>query len=281
MGIGDWFKSKNGKPGRPGPASETLSDEMRAKVQAFMDAAKSGALNVPGDVHDKTGWDNYWRKQWEVGAFEQGFADMMASDAELIPLLDRRNVKKVLCVGVGFSQEALALALHGFDVTALDISELPVRRIHTVVLSGPIRLLPGFEIREDHTMVLPELADSESLPMIHRSPDRPPRGGGSLLAVIGDLTDDGVCPGPFDALIERRTVQLFPAAERDAALDKLAERLAPRALFVSQEHRGAWGQGEAMEHFASKWIAQSGFTADNRPEGADLERQAWLWYTSG
>lgn len=276
MGIGDWFKSKTGNA-----APKPLSDEMRATLQAYVEAMESGALQIPDDMHDKTAWDNYWRKQWEVGAIDQGFNDAMASDKDLIPLLDRRSVKTVLCVGIGFSKEALSLALHGFDVTALDLSELPWVAIHTDVLSGAIRHLPGFRIRDDHTMVLPELADAELLPKIHRSPDRPPRGGGALRCVVGDLTDLAVCPGPFDAVIERRTVQLFPPAERHAALDALVSRLASRALFVSHQHRGAWRPGESREHFASDWVAQSGFTVDMRPQGSDIERQAWLWYSTG
>ena len=103
---------------------------------------------------------------------------------------------------------------------------------------------------------------------------------GSLSYVTGDLSDPAVCPGPFDVVIERRTVQLFPAGERDAAMDRLAARVGSKALLISHQHKGAWKPGEPRDHFAEKWLERSDFVRDH----ADVRyapRVARLWFTTG
>ena len=66
--------------------------------------------------------------------------------------------------------------------------------------------------------------------------------GGSVRFVIGDVLDRSVCPGPFDAIIERRMLQLFPEQEQGVALDALASRLTADGLLVShrQNQLLAW-----------------------------------------
>ena len=104
---------------------------------AWVQAMESGALAVPGDVHDREAWDRYWRTQLAVGTIEQGFNDMMASDPRLVPLLIERGVTSILCAGNGLSSEACALALHGFDVTALDIASIPAAVQRSSLIDGP------------------------------------------------------------------------------------------------------------------------------------------------
>jgi hypothetical protein len=94
---------------------------------------------------------------------------------------------------------------------------------------------------------------------MHESADYPVRGGGSLSLATGDLADPGVCPGPYDVVIERRTLQLFPEAERLEALNRLVARLSNRGVFVSQEHRGSWKPGDDRTHYADAWLASRGF----------------------
>jgi hypothetical protein len=83
--------------------------------------------------------------------------------------------------------------------------------------------------------------------------------GGSLSLVTGDLTETLICPGPYDVVIERRTLQLFPAGEQIGALEKLVARLSEKGTFVSQVHSGCWRPGESRAHFAETWLISNGF----------------------
>ena len=60
--------------------------------------------------------------------------------------------------------------------------------------------------------------------------------GGTVRFVIGDVLDRSVCPGPFDAIIERRMLQLFPEQEQGVTLDALASRLKVDGLLLSHRH---------------------------------------------
>ena len=51
--------------------------------------------------------------------------------------------------------------------------------------------------------------------------------------MVGDLLDATVAPGPFDVIIERRTVQTFQSDHRPAALSALAARLRETGNFLS------------------------------------------------
>jgi hypothetical protein len=283
VSVGDWLKRTfgGGKSDRPA-APPPVSDERRAQVAAWFDALRAGEFNIPDNVHDKAGWDTYWRNQAKYGAIQQGFDDVMSSDPSLIEVLDRRGVRTVLCAGIGLSTEALSLALHGFDVTALDISDVPFVFVRRRLSSGPLHLLPGFATRNDDVFVMPALTDEGQGPNMHRSPARPMRAGGSLRLVVGDIVDPAVCPGPFDAIVERRTIQLFPEAERTSALERLAARLAPRALFVSHEHNGRARPDDTRGHYATAWIRANGFVVDAMPDAvATPDRLAQLRYSTG
>jgi len=235
-----------------------------AGAAAWLDSFESGALNPPQDVHDPRGWDVYWTNQIKAGPLMQAFSDMMSSDDRLIPLLAGRHVRTILCAGNGLSTEALSLALHGFHVTALDVSSVPGARM-VASLSDPDGAhsrLPGFGVT-GNTVRFGDagLLGSDVCPRIHRTDAHPPQGGGSLTFATGDLMDPGVCAGPFDAVIERRTVQLFPEAERPAAVDRLVSRLADRGLFVSHHHDGCGRPGETT-HYATSLITARGFVLD-------------------
>jgi hypothetical protein len=90
--------------------------------------------------------------------------------------------------------------------------------------------------------------DSERCPRIHRNDNVSHRGGGSLSFVTGDLMNADLCRGPFDVVVERRTVQLFPEPERIGALQQLVTRLGRRGVFVSQQHFGWWKAGQPINH---------------------------------
>jgi hypothetical protein len=260
----------------------------REQAAAWLAAFEAGRLNPPRDVRDPRAWDNYWRNQLEVGALDQGLADTMSSDAALPGLLTRRGSQTILCAGNGLSSEALSLTLLGFQVTALDISAVPARVLGRMLHNPehPAHRIPGFGIGDDNavTFACDAPIDPELCPAMHRSAAHAPRGGGALAFVTGDLMDPNVCPGPFDVVIERRTVQLFPQHEQISALDRLIGRLAERGVFVSHEHQGGWRPGEPRTHLAEAWLTSRGFVLRSEAEGDprdSVQRLASLRFSTG
>jgi len=264
------------KPSRSGASQDDAA--------AWLAARKSGRLDIPADVHDRAAWDRYWLAQLEVGQMEQGFNDMMASDSTFLPELDRRAARTVLCVGNGFSSESWVLALHGFDVTVLDVSSVPRTAFCGMVkdTTHQIHRLGGVMVCDEASIAFQPTVpiDREACPPMHQAEGRLPKGGGSLTYVTGDLMNADLCPGPFDVIVERRTVQLFPEREQPTALERLAARLTPRALLVSHQHHGGWRPNEPRSHFADEWAADHGFMID-RGSAHTNARVARLVFTTG
>ncbi|MFN8583173.1 MAG: hypothetical protein U0163_19625 [Gemmatimonadaceae bacterium] len=264
-----------------------MSAEMMERAEAWLAASNAGILKPPRDVEDRAGWDEYWRNHLKVGTMEQGFSDVMSSDTTLPGLLAGRGSRTILCAGNGLSTEALSLALHGFNVTALDISTVP-GEVFGRMLQNPehsLRRIPGFSMHDDGSVTFGAAGsiDPELCPPIHRSSDYPPRRGGSLSFVTGNLIDQETCPGPFDVVIERRTVQLFPEAGRLVALDRLVARLTKRGVFVSQQHKGNWKRGDDRTHYAKTWLESHGFVIHTQTtsDESGVARLACLMFSSG
>ncbi|MCG8380806.1 MAG: class I SAM-dependent methyltransferase [Gammaproteobacteria bacterium] len=79
------------------------------------------------DIQKTDGTDtahHSWDHRWET---EEGRSDWLQPDDDvknIIPLLQARNVKRVLDLGCGVGRHALFLANEGFDVIAIDGSEV-------------------------------------------------------------------------------------------------------------------------------------------------------------
>ena len=167
--------------------------------------------------------------------------DLVNSDALLAAIMRECGLKTVLCAGNGISFEPLALATAGFDVTALDISPLAARFAKSI---------------------------------------QRPRSA-TLDFVVGNLLDTTVCPGPFDVIIERRTVQLFPKHERAGALEALAGRLSKVGVFLSlcADNWSAWWpyHETGFFHASESWFREHGWTIWYGAPSLPLTgRVAWL-----
>ena len=216
-------------------------------------------LTPPSDVHDAAAWDRHWYNQASHGLSPHLF-DIFCDDRELVQFLVARQMRTVLCVGNGLSQEPRALAAAGFDVTALDLSSEGCR----------LAQLWNFEDQQlDHYL----------LPGQRRS-------GGQFRFVVADVMDGSVCPGPYDAIVERCTLQLFPIEERNAVLEVLERRLRPQGLLRSNAHNGGWRPGEPCEHPLEALLIERGWVVNHGQPGSisnpgSMERQAWLSVTTG
>jgi len=212
-------------------------------------------LDPPENMHDSAAWDRYWNGHLSNG-IGPGLYDMMAGDPETAKVMAEMGIKTVLCAGSGISQEPRALAEAGFEVTALDLSPVAMKLAQTWNF-GPADL---------ERFLAPEQRKTT----------------GSAHFIVGDLLDLKLCPGPFDMIIERCTLQNFPEEERGRALDALIARLTKNGTFLSHCHDGGWRPDREPFHPIRALFAERGWTIwvwspSPRPAG----RSAWIYRTTG
>lgn len=209
-------------------------------------------MNPPATLQDPALWDQYWRDQLSHGV--AGFVHLFCDDGDLVDAMRANRLKTILCVGNGISQEPRALAWAGFDVTALDLSPFA-----TEVVSGAA---PPDEF-------LAQLVGGRSHDV-----------KGDLQFVVGDVCDAACCPGPYDVVIDRKTLQLYPEAGRPTAIQAVASRLSSPGIFFSQSHDGSWRPPRPSTHALEAWFRSEGWP--NWRADAPLKRQvAWLLTTTG
>ena len=206
----------------------------------------------PRTLVDPAPWDEYWRDQLTHGA--AGFVHMFCDDGKLVDLMRANELRTVLCIGSGISLEPRALAWAGFDVTALDLSPFAMDMAQ--------RATPSDE----------DLAGLVG--------GRAPGPNGHAEFVVGDLCRVEVCPGPYDVVIERKTLQLYPEEERPAAIKAATDRLALRGIFFSHCHDGGWRPPAPPRHRLEPWFVAEDwkFLSGDTPL---TERVAWLFTSTG
>jgi hypothetical protein len=209
-------------------------------------------LEPPISLVDPVPWDIFWYEHLVHGVGD--FVHLFCDDGELVDAMRANGLNTVLCVGNGISQEPRALAWAGFDVTALDLSPYATQVASEV--SPPTELLD-------------QLVSGRS-------------GGrnGNLKFVAGNLCDAECCPGPYDVIIERLTLQLYSLEYQARALQTVANRLASPGIFFSQSHNGGWKPPAPPIH-ANEWW----FRAEGWPiwpiDGPLTTRVAWLLTSTG
>jgi hypothetical protein len=209
----------------------------------------------PRTMTDPAAWDRYWQNWFDYG---QNLwlldAHLFCDDGQLVDAMRMHGLKKVLCVGNGLCLEPRALARMGFEVTAVDLSPVATEAVR--------RLEPRDEF-------LAKLVGGRT--------EAP---GGQVEFVVGDLRDAACCPGPFDVVIERRTLQLYPDGERPAATKAVADRLGSPGIFFSQCHAGAWKPPAPRVHVVEPWFVQHGWL--RWVPGSSLAgRVVWTQVTTG
>jgi hypothetical protein len=216
-------------------------------------------------------WDQWWWERLARSAidlfpdqetwFDRNWGylpNLGVSDHWLVHVMAEHGLRTVLCAGNGVAQEPRALAAAGFAVTALDISPLAV---------GVAQAYQP-RAREFAALVAPPL---------HRP-------GGRVEFVAGDLRDRTACPGPFDVIIERRSVQHFDESDRRDALEALAGRLCDPGILLSEcfddpfPSELGWSQHPSGYFHASEaWCRAKGLTIwDGVPDATLLGQVALL-----
>src|ERR1044072_5806100 len=234
-------------------AAPVLDEPGRTREQAGLDDSEDfDWLFPPSTVVDSAAWDRYWQDQLSHGV--AGLVHLFVNDGELVEAMRANGLKTVLCVGNGISQEPRALAWAGFDVTSLDISPFAAK------VASEAAPPDDFLAR----LVGEKQGDSNGL----------------LKFVVGDICDAACCPGPFDVVIDRKTLQLWPKAERPLALQAVANRLAARGIFFSQSHNGGWKPPAPRHDAPATWFAVGGWEFWRR-EAPLTGRVAWLLTTTG
>lgn len=209
-------------------------------------------LNPPITLVDPAPWDVYWYEQLSHGAGD--FVHLFCDDGDLVDTMRANGLKTVLCVGNGISQEPRALTWAGFDVTALDLSPYATK------VADEATPPPEF---------LAQLVGGRS-------------GGlnGNLKFVVGNLFDVTCCPGPYDVVIERKTLQLYSEEYRPRALQAVANRLASPGILFSQSHDGGWKPPAPRIHALKSWFRAEGWPI-GPADGPLTTRVAWLLTTTG
>lgn len=208
-----------------------------------------GWMRPPRTMADASAWDTYWQNQVTRGM--AGFVHMFVDDGELVDVMRANGLQTVLCVGNGISQEPKALAWAGFDVTALDISPVASQ----VARDG-----------EPSDEMLARLAGG-------RSPGR----DGRVEFLVGDLMDSSICPGPYDVVIERKTLQLFPPGQQKNAIDAVAARVADPGILYSHSHHADMRNRTFP---VADWLDAEGWPRA-RQLPAVTRRVGWLFSSSG
>jgi hypothetical protein len=212
-------------------------------------------LEPPERTDDPDAWNEYWRAQLSH-PISLAFQDLFCQDDDLLRVMKMNGLRRLLCAGSGISLEPRALAEAGCEVTALDFSSVAMQAAEAMRLTDE-----GFKNYLDPTA---------------RQED------GSLHFVTGSIFDEETCPGPYDVIIERRTIQTLPEEERHAALEALAGRMGDTGILLSHYHEGWWRPGQELIHPAERWFREHGWTIlEGRELGKVEVRVAWLMITTG
>jgi hypothetical protein len=208
----------------------------------------------PQNPEDAAGWDCYWSEQNKYGLGP--LFDIVCHDHLLVRTLKDEGMSRILCAGNGISFEPQALAAAGFAVVALDLSPRATEIARSLKLDTK---------RLEHFLD-PAMVSS----------------GGRADFVVGDIRDSTICRGPFDAVIERCTAQLYNFYGTNEILDKLAERLDSNGILISHCHDRAWRPPAERRHANRSWFEENGWTIwSGDPAKKPAGRVAFLSVSTG
>jgi len=233
---------------------------------------------LPLDPSNEQGWDCFWESMIPQKMGDEifdylGGADTLRSWAAI---LKARGCNTILFAGNGISLEPLIFADMGFVVTVLDISAKANRFLTN--LSDCIGSNRELFERQIELLGLSEQSIQNLIP--------------SVKIVTGDIYQTTCCPGPFDIMITRRTLQCYwnwnPDAENQNAGNKVIEGI--KALFNRLSCNGLLYFHCHNFHFLSEefdlhnWLATQGVSLVDSINTTTVNTNQRLFYlreTSG
>lgn len=200
-------------------------------------------------------WDSYWKSRISDKDADGKFFYFEITD-ELVPILRKLHLRKILCVGNGVSLEAPALAYAGFEVDVLDVSQEAIDFLSNYKLT--VDDLKKFYSENQH------------------------RPGGKINYIIGDFTDKSICPGGYDVIITRRTLQYFTRNDFFGVLNILIEKLNDGGIFINHTHN-AYDVGFAIEKYLTirNFVIYHSLSNTHFPSLPNKRKVAWLFGSSG
>lgn len=192
-------------------ANISAEPEQQSLIEQADELDRRIGLIPPKSARDAAGWDRYWQYQIDEDLEDGWFYFELAP--VLVPAFLAAGFHTLLDVGCGVSMEPGAFAWAGFAVTGLELSPVAVEH-------GSAR---PFTEQHAHRFF------GEQAQALRRS-------GGRVDYVVGDFLDADVCPGSYDVVLTRRTVQHYRGEPLSTALAALVRRLSPSGVLVIHFH---------------------------------------------
>ncbi|MGK7903234.1 MAG: pentapeptide repeat-containing protein [Hormoscilla sp.] len=196
---------------------------------------------LPNDPTDVEGWDVFWKQMTSDYRVEYDLYPFFDESDILIPLLQQRGCQTILCAGNGIAVEPYMLAYLGFSVTGLDISSQATKYLANFPITP--KYIKNFDYFQQEQQEETQTEFSEQVIKKIKS----------VKLVTGDIFQRQHCPGPFDAIITRRTLQCFWRKSPEKifqGIQALLDRLSPTGLLYFHGHN-SYQIHEEIE----KWLA--------------------------
>jgi hypothetical protein len=198
---------------------------------------------IPKDLDDIAGWDHFWNVRIPEQDDLFQFYDFTQS---LIPALQERGCQTVLFAGNGISLEPRAFAAAGFRVTALDVS------VRATDYAARFALEPAHLQRFAYFSAQRPTSDLCQNAVVSY--------------VVGSIFDEAISQDPFDVIISRRTLQLFPNERMLEGMRLLFRRLAKKGVLINHTHN----------NYPSGWFLRDELLSRNIPASTDYDVETLL-----
>jgi hypothetical protein len=221
---------------------------------------------IPTDVNDVEGWNYFW-KYIITNDPELLLFDVFDDSDRLIPFLQELGFKTILCAGNGVSLEPFTLAYAGFDVTVLDVSTYANQYLANYKIgSNELKYISYFAELDRDKISIEEIQEKVK----------------SIKFVTGSIFDADICPGLFDVIITRRTVQLFNLIAEEQvikAMECLLNRLSPIGVLINHGHNAY----TINDFLRDSLLNQGIFTSDELKDKLQHKNQKFVYLrgTSG
>ncbi len=233
------------------------SEEQRQIDQRLRAIEVQFGMRPPIDPASIEGWDRYWRYHLNTHEVPYKLTHYFEVTKPLMPIIHTHHYTTALSVGCGISLEVRGFAAGGLQAVGLDVSRIAI---------GYAAKCPLFVVYQDRFL-----------------DQREQRPGGTVEFVVGNVLDPTTCPGPFDVIVSRGTIQYFHRLNMlDTALQALVNRLSAQGILVIGTH----GDVPAMEPI-TEWLRSHHFTVyfnerqENFLHALSGTRAAWHAMSTG